>query len=193
MLRTWPRKPGKHPYQTAALTCKGLLPPLPPQSGPSNYPQDEPEDVEVEEQEVGPGFCLLQDLFFQKVTYIIYVYIYICVCVLFWGRWLLLIWDDVFLFVPFFGYDDVIVRGNSDFRDIDERVHCTLLTQKQGEIFLFVLQQVSKDQCLGGLWNHAESVMYASTCSCGRSNGFQERSVLLKYGHLPLLQSRSLT
>ena len=64
---------------------------------------------------------------------------------------MLLIWDDVFLFVPFFCYDDVIVRGNSDFRDIDERVHCTLLTQKQGEIFLFVLQQVSKDQCLGGL------------------------------------------
>ena len=43
---------------------------------------------------------------------------------------MLLIWDDVFLFVPFFGYDDVIVRGNSHFRDIDKLVHCPLLTQK---------------------------------------------------------------
>ena len=36
---------------------QGLLPPLPPQSGLSSNPQDEPEDVEVEEEEV--GFCSL--------------------------------------------------------------------------------------------------------------------------------------
>ena len=103
----------------------------------------------------GAGILVCYRTYLKKVTYNIYI-IYIC---FYFGGWLLLIWHDVFLFVPFFGYDDVIVRGNSDFRDIDKRVHCTLLTQKQGEIFLFVLQQVSKDQCLGGLWNHAESVM----------------------------------
>jgi len=54
-------KPGKHRY-LATLNLQGLLPPLPPQSGPSNYPQDEPEDVEVEEQEVGPGFLFVTGL-----------------------------------------------------------------------------------------------------------------------------------